>query len=277
MNTRILTTADNIDLFVRNWDLPPFAERLGSILIIHGYGEHSGRHEKLAKIFNNLGLDVRCYDQRGHGKSSGKKGSIPRKNSLVDDAKLVYDDFAKGRPKKPFILGYNLGGIVATTLITRNIINPRGIILASPVFHAIISTFQKTQIILGNAFFSQITVPNQIPLEYLSHDKKIVTDYQTDPLKHDKVSARMAKFIVEAGNESIAAAENWQTPTLMLVPKNDHLVDSKASEIFYQNAPKDIVKMHIYENLYHEVFNEIGKEGEQVLADLKNWILEQID
>jgi alpha-beta hydrolase superfamily lysophospholipase len=277
MNTRIITTTDNIDLFVRNWDLPPFDERLGSILIIHGYGEHSGRHEKLAKIFNDLGLDVRCYDQRGHGKSSGKKGSIPRKSSLVDDAEFIYIDFAKGRPQKPFILGYNLGGIVATTLITKKLVNPRGVILASPVFKAIISAFQKTQMIVGDALFSQITVPNQISLEYLSRDKKVVSDYLTDPLKHDKVSPRMAKFIVEAGNESIAAAENWKTPTLMLIPVNDYLVDSKGSEMFYQNAPKDIVKMHIYKNLYHEVFNEIGKEGEKVLADLKNWIREQIN
>ncbi len=277
MNTRIITTADNINLFVRNWDLPLFAERLGSVLIIHGHGEHSGRHEKLAKVFNDLGLDVRSYDQRGHGKSSGIKGSIPHKNSLLDDAKLIYNDFAKGRPQKPFIFGHNLGGIVATTLITRKIIKPRGIILASPVFQPVISTFQKTQMILGSAFFPQKALPYEIPLEYLSHDKKVVLDYQTDPLKHHKVSPGMGKFVVEAGKECIAAARHWQTPTLILAPKNDYLVDSKGSEIFFQNAPKNMVKMHIYENLYHEIFNEIGEEGEKVLKDLTTWLSEQIN
>ena len=86
----------------------------------------------------------------------------------------------------------------------------------------------------------------------------------------------MAKFIVEAGKESIAAAGNWQTPTLILVPQNDRLVDSKGSEMFYQNAPKDVVKMHVYENFYHEVFNEPDEEGEQVFDDLIKWLLEQI-
>lgn len=276
MNTKIITTADNIDLFVRNWNLPPLKEGVGSILIIHGLGEHSGRYQKLAKLFNKLGLDVRSYDQRGHGKSSGKQGVIPHKDSLLDDAKLIYDDFAKGRPQKPFILGHNLGGILATTLIARKLINPRGIILASPVFQAIISNFQKTQIKIGNTFFPQTALPNKFSLEYLSHDKKIVADYKTDPLKHNKVSPRMAKFIVEAGKESIAAAGNWQTPTLILVPQNDRLVDSKGSEMFYQNAPKDVVKMHVYENFYHEVFNEPDEEGEQVFDDLIKWLLEQI-
>jgi alpha-beta hydrolase superfamily lysophospholipase len=276
MKTRIITAPDNINLFVRNWDLPPFDERAGSILIIHGLGEHSGRYEKLAKIFNNLGLDVRSYDQRGHGKSSGKKGTIPYKDSLLDDAKLVYDDFAKGRPQKPFILGHNLGGILATALTIKKILNPRGIILAAPVFRPFLSTLQKTQIILGNVFFPQMALPNEFSLEYLSHDKKIVEDYQTDPLKHNKVSPRMAKFIVEAGKECVASAENWQTPTLILVPENDYLVDSKGSEMFYQNAPKDIVKMRVYKNLYHEVFNELGEESEKVYADVQEWLIEQI-
>ncbi len=275
MKTRLLTTADGIDLFVRNWDLPPLEESRGSILIIHGLGGHSNRFSGLAKMFNNLGFDVRSYDHRGFGKSSGKRGVIPNKDSLLNDAKQVFEDFAKDRSQVPFLLGNNLGGTVAATLAARKLINPSGVILTSPIFKLDLSAFQKAELILGRAFFPELTIAHEYPAEYLSKSRKIVGDFRTDPLNHNQVSPRIVKFMMDAGNESISSAHDLKVPTLVLVARNDPIISIEGSEMFYKNAPKDLVQMNIYESQYHEIFS--GPDGETVCVDIGNWVEKQFE
>ncbi len=46
----------------------------GVVIIIHGMAEHIERYDGLASFLNGKGLIVYGTDQRGHGKTSGKKG-----------------------------------------------------------------------------------------------------------------------------------------------------------------------------------------------------------
>ncbi len=277
MQTKVLTTSDRIELFVRNWRLPIDAEMRGSVLIIHGLGEHSKRYDELANYLNNIGLAVRGYDLRGHGKSKGKRGVIPYRDALLDDAKLVFDDFAKNKAEVPFLLGHSLGGGLAANLVARKFINPRGLIMSSPALTAKISSFQQKQLTFGNIFTPNLAVSNNLQIDFLSHDPQIITEYKTDPLVHNRVTPRLAKFVLDAGQESLEAAKNWSVPTLLLVAGQDRLVDPEGAKSFYANLPKHLSTMHLYENLYHEIFNEIPVERGKVFADLKNWLVGQID
>ncbi len=47
---------------------------LGSLLIIHGLGEHGGRYASEAQFFAERGLHVYCMDVMGHGYSDGARG-----------------------------------------------------------------------------------------------------------------------------------------------------------------------------------------------------------
>src|SRR5688572_19862490 len=124
MQTKFITISDKTELFVRDWLLPDDSEKHGSVLIVHGLGEHSGRYEEVAKLLNGIGLEIRSYDHRGHGKSTGKRGVIPYRDALLDDAKIIFDDFAQGKSQIPFLLGHSLGGGLVANLVARKFIKP---------------------------------------------------------------------------------------------------------------------------------------------------------
>ena len=50
----------------------------GTIVIVHGLGEHIGRYAHVAARLNASGWSVVGYDQRGHGTSPGERGRLAR-------------------------------------------------------------------------------------------------------------------------------------------------------------------------------------------------------
>jgi pimeloyl-ACP methyl ester carboxylesterase len=52
--------------------------------------------------------------------------------------------------------------------------------------------------------------------QWISHDPQVVQAYQQDRLIHDRISARLARYIAETGPLVLAAAPRWQVPTLLL-------------------------------------------------------------
>lgn len=85
-----LAAADGTLLHVSDYLLPASPLR-GSVVIMHGLGEHSGRYRHLAGFLNACGLSVRCYDHRGHGRSQGKRGDVINGDPLLQDAEIVID------------------------------------------------------------------------------------------------------------------------------------------------------------------------------------------
>ena len=53
------TPGNGARLAVRDWRLPPGRAR-GMVLIVHGLGEHSGRHERLVSQLVDAGFAVRA-------------------------------------------------------------------------------------------------------------------------------------------------------------------------------------------------------------------------
>ncbi len=106
--------------------------------------------------------------------------------------------------------------------------------------------------------------------EGLSHDPEVVEAWQADPLVHERVSARLARFTAQAGPRVLARARHWRLPTLVLWGASDPLVDPRGSRDFAAAAPPDVVTARAFPDLYHEVFNEL--EAEPVYAALRAWL-----
>ena len=84
--TDSLLAADGTRLKLHRW---PSAPRRGTVLIVHGLGEHAGRYAHVAAWLAERGFAALAYDQRGHGLSDGNRGIIPTPNALVDDLATV--------------------------------------------------------------------------------------------------------------------------------------------------------------------------------------------
>ena len=75
MDSYKVQTTDHLNLHVRHWY--KIENPKGTLCIIHGLGEHQERYAHVAKFYSEHGFNVFSYDQRGHGKSEGKRGHSP--------------------------------------------------------------------------------------------------------------------------------------------------------------------------------------------------------
>lgn len=274
-----MRTADGVELFVRDW---PAVRRRGSALIVHGLGEHSGRYGHVAAALNEVGVAVRGYDQRGFGQSGGPRATIPYPNALVDDAKLMFGQFAAearaaGDPNPPFLIGHSMGGAIAARAVTGRWIGPRGLVLSSPALKAGLNGLALLGVRLGSLFAPNLIRPHGLPLDKISHDPQVLADAKADPLNHDQATPRLIAFIIDAGEKSRRDAGKLDVPTLLLVAGDDRLVDARGSREFAEAAPASRVTLHWYDGLYHEVFNEREADRTRVLGDLKAWVAKMLE
>jgi alpha-beta hydrolase superfamily lysophospholipase len=266
---------DGIELFVRRW--APLPDRRGCVLLVHGLGEHSGRYEDVAAVLTGAGLEVRAYDQRGHGRSGGPRGSVPGPDALLDDLAQVFEALAadareEGDDAPPFLLGHSMGGTVAARAVTAGRVVPRGLILSSPLLALTVTRRQRLLAAVGLRLAPDRPVPNGLDRDGLSHDPAVVAAYTADEHVHDRITPRMYAALVDAIEHTQSAAGTIRVPTLMLVSGADRIVDATGSRRFFAALDDGVGTLHVYDEAYHEIFNEREPDRTRVLGDLTAWI-----
>ncbi|HEX6085933.1 MAG TPA: alpha/beta hydrolase, partial [Thermoanaerobaculia bacterium] len=93
-----------------------------------------------------------------------------------------------------------------------------------------------------------------------------------DPLTHDRLTPRLADFILGAGKVVRQRADKWRVPTLLMFAGADELVDPRGSRGFVFSAPRYVLKAHEFAGAYHEIFNETEPTRGEALAMLREWL-----
>lgn len=275
MHATTLTTyvaEDGDNLAIQDWPLDPDTRLRGVVLLVHGLGEHAGRYEALARRLNSWGFAVRGYDHYGHGESGGVRGGLPSDNRLVEDLADVLSSTRKRmNADTPLILlGHSMGGLVAARLVALRLARVDGLVLSSPAFDPGLNAFQQFLLAVLPALAPDLRVRNGLDPRWISHDPQVVKAYQQDPLVHDRISGRLARFIAEGGAATLAAAAKWEVPTLLLYAGADKLVSPRGSAAFARAAPPRVVEAHCFADAYHEIFNELDREP--VYQQLAQWL-----
>jgi alpha-beta hydrolase superfamily lysophospholipase len=271
-----LTAGDGENIAIHDWPLPeiwPNQDIRGTVIIVHGLGEHAFRYAHVAQRFNEWGFHVRAYDQFGHGESGGSRGTIPSEMRLIDDLADVVDDTRRGmRPGSPLILlGHSMGGLVVASFVRQHMRPIEGAILSSPALDPGLSSFQKFLLSILPKFLPNLRVDNGLKIEKISRDPLVIQAYKSDPYVHNKISGRLAKFIADEGATVIAAASRWETPTLLVYAGADGLVSPQGSRAFAAAAPTTYVQSQCFEPMYHEIFND--PERNQVFDAVQRWLM----
>ena len=270
LSTFIASDGDNV--IVQDWPLEPGVPLRGVVIVVHGLGEHAGRYDHVARQLNAWGFAVRGYDQCGHGESGGARGSLPTDTRLLDDlADIVDSTRARMNKKTPLIvLGHSMGGLVAGRFVSLGIRKVDGLVMSSPALNAGMNRFQKFLVSVLPKIAPDLRVGNGVKPQFISHDPAVVAAYRNDPLVHDRISARLARFIADAGPKTLALAPQWTVATLLLYAGDDRLLNPQGSRDFAASAPKQLVTAKCFEDMYHEIFNE--RDAEPVFAELKRWL-----
>lgn len=260
-------------LALYDWTLPA-SKPLGTVILVHGLGEHAGRYGEVAAHLHQWGFAVRAYDQQGHGQSAGARGDMLSPGSLQADLCRVIDDTRQhpslqGTPL--ILLGHSMGGLVVARTLAEGLRPVDAAVLSSPALGAFPNFFQKMLMASLPRVVPHLRVDNGLKADFVSRDPDVVKAYKADPLVHRRISAGLAAWILTQGAQTLTDARHWQVPTLLLYAGQDRLVNAQASADFARAAPAAVLQAECFEAMYHEIFNDLYRA--QVFAALKRWLL----
>ncbi|CAG1015158.1 acylglycerol lipase [Burkholderiaceae bacterium] len=271
-----LTTADGLSLHVQHW--PVTGPARGVVLIVHGLGEHIGRYAHVARHLNGLGWNVVGYDHRGHGRSDGARGRLNAVDDLLQDLARVIDAARSEHPGTLVLLGHSLGGLIAARFVAEGLApSPAAwhrpvdaLVLSSPALDPGMNAAQKMMLSMAEPLTPDLAVNNGLKPEWISRDPTVVEAYRRDPLVHDRVTPRLARFVIDGGEFARQHAPRWTVPTLLMYAGSDRCVAPRGSAAFAAAAPASVVTTREFPALFHEIFNE-PEQGE-VLQFLTAWL-----
>jgi acylglycerol lipase len=266
----VFQSFDGSQLYEQSW-LPESSN--ASIIIVHGYAEHSQRYTHVAFHLALHEFAVYTFDLRGHGKSSGDHCFVNFFNDYLTDLEIFLTKIKEREPGKPvFLLGHSMGGTISTLFAIKHQPQLRGLILSAPFLQ--VPNHISTLAIRLNALLSRV-IPKlpttKLDSRTLSRDLQVVKSYETDPLVYQgRTPARTGAEIIRATREIQLSMEAVKLPLLILHGTSDRLAQFEGSKQLYDCAGSQDKLLKLYDDLYHEVFNE--PEKIQILEDLTMWL-----
>ncbi|MBW2545455.1 MAG: lysophospholipase [Deltaproteobacteria bacterium] len=270
-------SADDLKIFYRRYQADPEKARM---VIAHGLGEHSGRYDNVIERLLPQGISIWAPDHRGHGQSDGRRGHIDSFYQYVEDLRklveIARDGMAEG--VKIFLLGHSLGGLIALRFAACFPEMMDGVIISSPslgvtVDIPVVKAFAGR---IMSTLWPTLSLSNELDASKISHDEEVVRAYRDDPLVHDKVSARWFTEFLSAMEAAGRSAPEIKVPLLMQLASDDHLTNTDTSARFFEALSSDDKTLYVYEDLYHEIYNERTEQKKRVLDDLDAWLLKHI-
>lgn len=276
MTSLTLKTRDGLDLHWREWRVD---HARGTVLIVHGHGEHIERYAHVVDYLNQQGWAVAGYDQRGHGRSPGLRGRLREQDDFLHDMAAAIDQARARLPGGPFVIvGHSMGGVTSARFALGQMGAETGpwvrkvdaYVFSSPAFDVAPSFAQRLLVSVGMRLAPELGGSNGLKADWVSRDPAVVAKYKADPLVHGTIAPRLATFMMDSGRLVLEHAPKWSVPTLLLYAGSDLCVSPGGSDRFAEVAPKKWVTSRAFPTLYHEIFNE--PEQLEVLDDMGNWL-----
>ncbi|MDT7531002.1 lysophospholipase [Sphingopyxis sp. SE2] len=257
-------------LHVTHWlpEAPPRA----IVLLAHGYAEHAGRYEHVAKRLNDAGYAVYAVDHWGHGRSDGEGGYVPRFSAFLDGMAelLTLVEINHGDTPR-LLLGHSMGGLIAALFLVERQQAFAAAALSGP---AILPAEPPSRVTVWlsrflSRFFPRLGVLS-LDANGVSRDPAVVEAYRADPLVYEgKIGARLGKEFMDAMAVAQADAPKIRLPILIQHGEADRLTAPAGSRYLFANVASTDKALKIYPGLFHEIYNE--PERDAVLGDLVGW------
>jgi alpha-beta hydrolase superfamily lysophospholipase len=259
------TGADGTRLFFQTW--AP-GESRGHIVLVHGFNEHSGRYEHVARYWVEQGLTVWAMDHRGHGRSGGPRSHVNQFTEYVDDLHHFLTQVVG--PVKPVLLCQSMGGMVGFRYGLKHPEMVRALVLCSPMFGLQVKPrwFERPFVPLLSRFLPTLLRP--APLEGLSRDPAVVSAYHADPLVGHQATPRWYTEASALMAASRSDAPSLRLPVLVLQGGGDRIVDPEAVRAVFEAIGSPQKAFRLYPGLYHELMNE--PERAEVMTEIRNWL-----
>jgi alpha-beta hydrolase superfamily lysophospholipase/SAM-dependent methyltransferase len=257
-----LTLRDGAELFYRAW--LPNGPTTKAVLLFHRGHEHSGRWHETVKA---LGLDdvaVFAWDQRGHGRSSGERGSAPDLATVIGDAeewtRHLCDQYGVDL-RDTVVLGHSVGAVIATAWVHDYAPPIRGLILATPAFRVkLYVPFALPALRLRQAVLGPGYVKSYVRASMLTHDREQADQYEADPLIFRQIAVNLLLDLHDTSTRLLADAGAINVPLLVLAAGSDWVVKQSAQRQFVERASSEVKRFEVMPGFSHAIFHERHRE-----------------
>ena len=262
--------ADGIDLYYQAWT--PDGPSRANLIIVHGFGEHTGRWQNVLAYFPPRGYSMYIYDQRGHGRSPGQRGYIDEWAQFRTDLGCFVDLVSQQAPDQPcFLYGMSMGGLVILDYCLHHPEGLAGAIVSAPAIGEI--GLPPAMFLLARLLdkvWPRFSMENPISADLISRDPAWVKFLLSDPLSHGKGTPRLLIQIQKTKAWVKAHAAEWRLPLLVLHGTADAFASIEGSRQFVSSVNRQEARLIEYQGGYHELHNDIIKD--QVFEDLSRWL-----
>lgn len=265
-----LRSDDGLSLATRTFTPPNPVARL---LVVHGYAEHKGRYEPLARLLASRGIESHLLDLRGHGESEGARGHVDRFDGYRRDLALFVRATVAAAPSIPTtLLGHSLGGLIALDFAAHGTGGLQSLVVTSPFLAPAfeVPLIRRALARIVSPVLPRLRFDNLLDPSLLTRDPEEVRKYREDPLVLKTTTPRWFTEVMKAQHNVLAAAPRITLPTLFLLAGEDRIADRRVSEAMFRSIPNPGNQIRIYAGFYHEVLNETGRD--QVIRDLLEWL-----
>lgn len=255
------------------------------LLLVHGFGEHSGRYGRMIDFLTDRGIAVVSYDLRGHGSAPGPRARVRverhvRDNLAVRDAVLEWcrSPQADGYESLPrLIMGHSMGGLIAAESALRRPWDLKGLVMSSPGLVVGEGTPAPVKAVAGVLARLLPWLPvSKLDANEISRVPEYVEDYENDPLVYRKgVPAAAAGTLLVDGDRMLERCRALRTPTLVVNGSADSITSPKGARRFAEAAgtdhdPRVEVTYREFEGGRHELFNDLC--ADEAYAALGEWL-----
>lgn len=240
------------------------------LLILHGYGDHSGRFLHVMDWFAAQGAACDAFDFRGHGRSSGRRGYVRRWDEFLEDLRVmlatVRDDAARsGVADRPlFILGHSHGGLVAAAAGVDGVLQSAGVagvVLSAPYLRPAeaLSPLWRTIAMVTSTIAPALRVSSGLSAEMMTCDPAMIEDSRKDPLLLRSATPRWYRSTLATQERVMSRAADFGLPLLCLIGDADRIADPAAAEAFVQNASSHSKRFTLLPGQKHEILRETDR------------------
>ncbi len=267
----VLITEDDLKLNVYRW-LPENPR--AAIVISHGWSEHAGRYQDVARRFVELGFEVHALDHRGHGKSDGLPGHVDDWMQYCDDLELFRGSIAVA---PQYLLGHSMGGMISVLHTLRYPGKFKSLALSGPAmdvsyavpFHKVMMSRMLSKVM------PRLRFGGGIDDNFVCGDPDVVKAYSADPYNHGKVSARWFSEYLKLIETVKQQAGDIETPVGIWHGAHDELVAPWVGRQFFDLLRIERKQFKEVDDALHEILYE--KSWPQTVDEMCAWFEREND
>lgn len=257
-----VTLRDGTELFYRAW--LPEKPTTKALLLFHRGHEHSGRWQETV---TSLGLDdiaVFAWDQRGHGRSPGDRGSAPNLATVIHDADEWMRHLSSTHrivPGDTVVLAHSLGAVIATAWVHDYAPPIRGLILATPAFRVkLYVPFAVPLLRLRQALFGPGYVKSFVRANLLTRDGEEAARYRADRLIFREIAVNMLLDLHDTSARLLDDAGAIHVPLLVFAAGTDWVVRTSAQRRFLDKVSSSFKRFEVLPGFRHAIFHETNRD-----------------